>query len=446
MRNKYSLFFLVAFTFLMNAKVNADTVYVNVMDTFFDPADFTVQTGDFVKWTLMQGSHTTTSNTIPSGAASWNYTFTGSGDSFIYEVMETGNYIYECLFHGGMMGSFTAVASLPDTVYVNVMDTFFDPSDFTVQPGDFVKWTLMQGSHTTTSNTIPSGAASWDYTFTGVGDSFVYEVTETGSYNYECLIHPGMNGSFSTVASLPDTVYVDVMNNFFDPADFTVQVGDVIKWTLMESMHTTTSNSIPSGAASWDYTFSGIGDSFIYEVTEVGFYNYECLFHPGMNGSFTALDNTTFLFTVTLNDGWNMVSIPGLHPVNQNVNTWFSGRDPGANVFKFNNGYQAVTELEPGVGYWLKHLGTQVYKIILLYVPHNPINANAGWNLFGGYEYNAQVSGITTNPPGLVEGSVFGYSGGYSPASELIPGFGYWIKLSAAGQIILPHPVFMSMK
>jgi hypothetical protein len=38
---------------------------------------------------------------------------------------------------------------------------------------------------------------------------------------------------------------------------------------------------------------------------------------------------STFPLTVNVSNGWNMVSIPGLHPVNQNVITWWPGKDPG---------------------------------------------------------------------------------------------------------------------
>ncbi len=61
---------------------------------------------------------------------------------------------------------------------------------------------------------------------------------------------------------------------------------------------------------------------------------------------------TTFQLTVNVANGWNMVSIPGLHPTNQNVNTWWAFRDPGANVFKYAGGYQTVTDaVPPGTGY-----------------------------------------------------------------------------------------------
>ncbi|NWG29216.1 MAG: hypothetical protein HXY48_11875, partial [Ignavibacteriaceae bacterium] len=42
--------------------------------------------------------------------------------------------------------------------------------------------------------------------------------------------------------------------------------------------------------------------------------------------------SSTFQLSVDVLNGWNMVSIPGLHPVDQNVDTWWQYRDPGANV------------------------------------------------------------------------------------------------------------------
>jgi hypothetical protein len=159
--------------------------------------------------------------------------------------------------------------------------------------------------------------------------------------------------------------------------------------------------------------------------------------------------SSTFPLTVVVQSGWNMVSIPGMHPINQGVNTWWPGKDPAANVFKYSSGYQSITNASPTEGYWMKNLGNQTYNTGdewpvggINVVSHNSINGAAGWNLIGGYEYSAATSGITTSPSGLVEGSVFGYSGGYQTAATLEPGYGYWIKLSGAGQIILPPPTF----
>jgi len=50
------------------------------------------------------------------------------------------------------------------------------------------------------------------------------------------------------------------------------------------------------------------------------------------------------------------------------------------------------------------------------------------------------AANITTNPPGLLSGPIYRYSGeGYYAAATINPGFGYWINLTGAGQIIFPE-------
>jgi hypothetical protein len=156
-------------------------------------------------------------------------------------------------------------------------------------------------------------------------------------------------------------------------------------------------------------------------------------------------DITTFQLSVDVTNGWNMVSIPGLHPTNQNVDTWWAFRDMGANVFKYAGGYQSVTNATPGEGYWLKQAGDLTYNTGeewpaggIQIVSHDPIAAASGWNLIGGYELSVGTAGITTNPSGLQDGPVYKYAGGYQVATTLDPGYGYWIKLTGAGQIIIP--------
>jgi len=46
-----------------------------------------------------------------------------------------------------------------------------------------------------------------------------------------------------------------------------------------------------------------------------------------------------------------MVSIPGLHPFNQDVTTWWTGKDPAAGVFKYSGSYQMVTTAELRTGF-----------------------------------------------------------------------------------------------
>ena len=139
----------------------------------------------------------------------------------------------------------------------------------------------------------------------------------------------------------------------------------------------------------------------------------------------------TFQLTASVVNGWNMVSIPGLHPTDQNVNTWWQFRDISADVFKYLGGYQSVTDATPGAGYWMKHSGDRAYNCGdewpagIQVVAHDPLAGSSGWNLIGGYELSVATAGVTTIPPGLQSGSIYKYSSGFQVATTLDPGYGY---------------------
>src|SRR6186713_2591163 len=72
---------------------------------------------------------------------------------------------------------------------VNVGHLMFTPSDLTINTGDTIIWTWVEGSHTTTSTQIPVGAAAWDEDINNNSPVFVYSPTIAGSYNYICSPH-----------------------------------------------------------------------------------------------------------------------------------------------------------------------------------------------------------------------------------------------------------------
>jgi plastocyanin len=82
---------------------------------------------------------------------------------------------------------------------------------------------------------------------------------------------------------------VQVQNYTFANNPGTVTVGDTITWVWVEGSHTTTSTSVPAGAASWNSAISANVTTFSYVVTEAGTYNYQCTPHSGfMFASFVA--------------------------------------------------------------------------------------------------------------------------------------------------------------
>lgn len=87
---------------------------------------------------------------------------------------------------------------------VNVQNFSFSPSSLPlVILGDTIRWVWISGSHTTTSTTIPPGAAIWNSPITSAVPSFEYIPTVAGTHNYKCTPHAagGMIASF--VVSMP---------------------------------------------------------------------------------------------------------------------------------------------------------------------------------------------------------------------------------------------------
>ncbi len=88
---------------------------------------------------------------------------------------------------------------------IDVQNFSFSPSALTtVTVGDTVRWVWIEGSHTTTSTTIPGSAASWDHPMNSTSTQFDYVPTVSGVYNYKCTPHAslGMVGSFTVMGGV----------------------------------------------------------------------------------------------------------------------------------------------------------------------------------------------------------------------------------------------------
>ncbi len=81
---------------------------------------------------------------------------------------------------------------------------------------------------------------------------------------------------------------VNQQGNTFSPADFTVLVGDTVRFEWNNGSHNTVSTDVPAGAATWNSPLNSGNQSYDYEVTVAGSYAYVCTFHAGQDGVFTA--------------------------------------------------------------------------------------------------------------------------------------------------------------
>lgn len=162
---------------------------------------------------------------------------------------------------------------------------------------------------------------------------------------------------------------------------------------------------------------------------------------------------TKFSFTQTLGNGWNMVSFPGTHPNSMSADTLFRGRTAGVQLYSWNGAYTGTTTVTPGVAYWLKMDAAKnivwnglVQSSVLYpqidFSPRTPVNTTIGWNMFGVYDYDVDPSRVKTIPSNSISGLPFEYSpaSGYTTAGFLTAGKGYWINVTASGQLVVPGP------
>ena len=81
-----------------------------------------------------------------------------------------------------------------ETFEVSIDDFAFDPTSVTISTGDTVRWTNMDSAdHTATGSAFDSGILE-------EGDSYEFTFTETGTFEYNCSIHPEMQGTVTVIA------------------------------------------------------------------------------------------------------------------------------------------------------------------------------------------------------------------------------------------------------
>lgn len=147
-----------------------------------------------------------------------------------------------------------------------------------------------------------------------------------------------------------------------------------------------------------------------------------------------------------INRGWNFVSLP-VDPSDTRVSTVFPNSSSGAIRFTQNQ-YFRVDTVRAGIGYFVKYgdlkdrtvSGVPVMQISEQGPMPIPVRLFEGWNTVGALSVPTETSAIgfgpyQGNPVPSLDGEVYRYitSRGYEQASRIIPGYGYWIKVTGDG-------------
>ncbi|TAK54489.1 MAG: T9SS type A sorting domain-containing protein, partial [Bacteroidetes bacterium] len=148
-------------------------------------------------------------------------------------------------------------------------------------------------------------------------------------------------------------------------------------------------------------------------------------------------------YDVVINPKWNIVSVPVVAP-DFTKTTLFP--DALSVAFTFDGAYAPAPTLDNAHGYWIKFGDTATTNLTGTPIFANSYPLNAGWNMVASLGAPVDVSSpsqvaLMTMPEGIISSSFFGYNNGYSVASSLEPGKGYWVKTDEDGILSLEASV-----
>jgi plastocyanin len=99
-------------------------------------------------------------------------------------------FLFAAFFNSGCSKS-TGNGPTPGTNEVWMQNTAFNPSTINVSVNATVKWTNKDGfDHSVEANDKSFGSGNM-----GPGVTYTHQFTTAGTYQYNCPIHPGMNGT-----------------------------------------------------------------------------------------------------------------------------------------------------------------------------------------------------------------------------------------------------------
>ncbi len=143
--------------------------------------------------------------------------------------------------------------------------------------------------------------------------------------------------------------------------------------------------------------------------------------------------DTTLTDQISVRSGWNMVSIPVRRE--ELKTTLFPTAQ--SNAFTYRNGAYAIdTILKLGPAYWMKFASAQTFSMLGGFVYEHEYPVTTGWNMIGSIIKPTNVSAIIPEPAGIITSPYYEFgAAGYAKATQIRPGFGYWIKVNAPGKL-----------
>jgi hypothetical protein len=142
------------------------------------------------------------------------------------------------------------------------------------------------------------------------------------------------------------------------------------------------------------------------------------------------------IFSVIEDNSWNLLSVPLLVKDFRKSSLYPTAV---SSAFFYTGSYLALDTLRNGAGYWVKFNAMTPVSYSGTAVTVDTLSVRGGWNMMGPFSGAVRTVDITPVPPLVINTNYYGYSpqGGYSIADTLVPGKGYWLKVSQAGKIVI---------
>jgi hypothetical protein len=146
------------------------------------------------------------------------------------------------------------------------------------------------------------------------------------------------------------------------------------------------------------------------------------------------LNGTISTTEVTVNEKWNMVSVPVRKKDMRKLSLF---PNASSQAFAYSDGYLQKDTFVVGKGYWLKFPALETLTLTGTGVFAETIDVRDGWNMIGCITTDVPISGVQTIGTTIMS-SYFGYSSaGYISTTTLEPGQGYWVKAGSSGKLVL---------
>lgn len=125
--------------------------------------------------------------------------------------------------------------------------------------------------------------------------------------------------------------------------------------------------------------------------------------------------------------GWNLISFPGIPAITDPVLLIPGGSQIQLPFYKWNPdtvGYEAVTEIQLGEGYYVRSLSDETLILNITYAFDVIINLKAGWNLIGSIRDHINVNDPQDTPDNSIQLPIF-----YGDVEKTViePWCAYWV-------------------